>query len=478
MKGSSPVVTACLIWLSVISSALALNDIDLSRAKQPSSIASSPGGQIYIIDKSTTGVLELGPDGVIKTSALYKGFLNRPRDIACRGKDIVVLDGTDIWYLDTGGRLQESLSLSGLGLKSPRAFCLDNLGFTYVTDTVSSSVYKIDPEGKVVVWIGRWGSETGSFVTPVDVVVDRERNFYVADWDLSRVQKFDPMGRFVMTVGEAGEGPGLFKKISAIAVDESGQLLVADYFDRKVQVFFPDGSYRGSIADVGLPADIMLLEGVLYVLDIQSNSLRRFSLDHLSVEVAESSADTSGHDDSGPAKPQPVAGVTRETVSVDEAIPESVPGEREPEVAKTAELTAGALSSDNSLPALDDDVKDSSAPPPDTSPGQVGYRVSLAGERKIYAVDIRKLELLPGGARSAELEFTPIPKEKLFPRSFRVYEDRVMRKVITVQEQAQGVIRLGYSGGASGRLPDSLIVIVSEGQRVGKGTWKRVQDKE
>ena len=531
-------ILLCMLPSALIGYAnFAYADISLPQDQNIEEAAFSPDGRIYCLGSFRSGLIEVGKDGVVKNSALFEGIVQNPRDVAVFKSLVVVLDETNLWFLDAMGRPQRKVALAALGMRSPRAFCLDYLGYIYVVDSHTSSVYKLDPDGRLVLWIGQRGVENGTFLSPVDVGVDAQRNFYVADWDLSRIQKFNPMGQFVMSLGEQGVGPGLFKKISSFVVDEAGRMFVADYFGNRVQVFDSRGAYLGSFVDVELPVDVIVEGESVYVLDSQRCCLCEFTMDQLSHEPfssvtaqyvsSESSSPSSSPDgpggqtsfvrptpaDSDTAAKSQSAPAGSEARTGAKAGEETVPGEtlsalREasdvmPE--KTTASLAGTVKFGDGTEKFWDGTEKFGAGTEKTEPEavetgapggektadsnkksglspRVGYLVSIESDRDVCAVDIRDMTLLPGGGRQIEVSISPVPEKRLTPRDFRVYEDRSLKKVLTVEQQAPGVVILGYSGEGTAEKPQRVIIIVGGmrlggPQRIGKGTWNSTQER-
>lgn len=524
----SPGLIGCTILLCMLPSALtgyanfAYADISLPRDQNIEVAAFSPDGRIYCLGSLRSGLIEVGKDGVVKNSALFEGIVKNPRDVAVFKSLIVVLDETSLWFLDAMGRPQRKVTLAALGVRSPRAFCLDSLGYIYVVDSHTSSVYKLDPDGRLVLWIGQRGVENGTFLSPVDIGVDGQRNFYVADWDLSRIQKFNPMGQFMMSLGERGVGPGLFKKISSFVVDEAGRMFVADYFGNRVQVFDSRGAYLGSFSNVELPVDVIVEGESVYVLDSQRCCLREFTMDQLShepfspvtaeyegspdgpgsqtssVRPTPTDSNTAAESQSAPVVSAAKAGtkageetVPGETLPANRESPDVVPEKTIASLAGTVKYGAGTVKSGARTLKVESDADETGTPGGEKTADstkktglspRVGYLVSIESDRDVCAVDIRDMTLLPGGGRQIEVSISPVPDKRLIPRDFRVYEDRSLKKVLTVEQQAPGVVILGYSGEGATEKPQRVIIIVGGmrlggPQRIGKGTWTSTQER-
>jgi hypothetical protein len=131
----------------------------------------------------------------------------------------------------------------------------------WMVDEGSNMVVKFNPEGRVVMVLGRKpeaidyleryteeghkesgtpAARTGVFNRPTDVTWDTEGNIYVADgYNNSRFTKQSKDGTWVGAVGERGAGPNQFNTVHAITNDAKGNIYVADRGNRRIQVFDP-----------------------------------------------------------------------------------------------------------------------------------------------------------------------------------------------------------------------------------------------
>ncbi len=145
----------------------------------------------------------------------------------------------------------------------------------WVTDKGSDMVIKFNPEGRVVLVIGRKqeasdeGTEPLKHVKPplppvdgmfrqvTDVAWDASGNAYISDGYVnSRIAKVDKDGNWVKSWGEPGDQPGQFNVPHSIAVDAQNNIYVADRGNRRIQVFNTDGKLlRQFTIDVPAPAD-------------------------------------------------------------------------------------------------------------------------------------------------------------------------------------------------------------------------------
>jgi DNA-binding beta-propeller fold protein YncE len=145
----------------------------------------------------------------------------------------------------------------------------------WVTDKGSDMVIKFNPEGRVVMVLGRKqeasdeGTEPLKHVKPplppvdgmfrqvTDVAWDTAGNTYISDGYVnSRIAKVDKDGNWLKSWGEPGDQPGQFNVPHSIAVDAQNNIYIADRGNRRIQVFDANGKFvRQFTIDVPAPAD-------------------------------------------------------------------------------------------------------------------------------------------------------------------------------------------------------------------------------
>ena len=82
-------------------------------------------------------------------------------------------------------------------------------------------------------------AEGGSW--PKGIGADNDGNIYVADTAFGNFQIFDPQGRLLLAIGkrDSNYGPANFMLPAGLAVDEDGRVYLVDQYFRKVDVFRP-----------------------------------------------------------------------------------------------------------------------------------------------------------------------------------------------------------------------------------------------
>ena len=156
----------------------------------------------------------------------------------------------------------------------------------WVVDEGSSMVIKFNPEGRILMTLGRKPEEvrvpapeanapagpgranTGAgipgdnFNRPTDVAWDAAGNIFVSDgYGNSRVAKFDKNGHFLKSWGSKGTAPGQFDLLHSMAIDAQGNVYIGDRSNKRIQVFDNNGTFKTQYTNVGAPYAICISPG-------------------------------------------------------------------------------------------------------------------------------------------------------------------------------------------------------------------------
>jgi DNA-binding beta-propeller fold protein YncE len=117
----------------------------------------------------------------------------------------------------------------------------------WVIDATGHVIYKMDPQGKVIMQLGQKGvAGTGhnNFNLPTDVAFAANGDFYVTDgYASARVVKFSHDGKYLLEWGTRGKGPGQFELPHNVVVDAQGRVYVTDRENRRIEVFDANGKF-------------------------------------------------------------------------------------------------------------------------------------------------------------------------------------------------------------------------------------------
>ena len=185
--------------------------------------------------------------------------------ITADGKgQVMVLVRTAPYFrvLNRDGAFLRAFGDDGL-FQSAHSVTIDSQGALWVTDSAAHLVQKFNPEGRLLMTLGRKG-ETGDnsshdrFNQPNHVAIAPNGDIYVSDGYVNaRVVQFASDGRFVRIIGGVkGSQPGQLQLPHGVALDSRGRILVNDSDNQRVSVFDRNGSFveswpfpsRGGIA--------------------------------------------------------------------------------------------------------------------------------------------------------------------------------------------------------------------------------------
>ena len=192
---------------------------------------------------------------------------------------------TPLLEFDTSGKF-----LHGFGqgmFVQPHGLYIDRDGNIWVTDGrgkdgKGQQVFKLSPEGKVLLTLGKAGvsgSDTDTFNAPSDIVTSPNGDIFIADGhgqtSNARVVKFSKDGKFIKAWGKKGSSPGEFDIPHTIALDSAGRLFVGDRNNNRIQIFNQDGKFLTEWKQFGRPSGIFITkDDTLYVVDSESSATR------------------------------------------------------------------------------------------------------------------------------------------------------------------------------------------------------------
>ncbi|HAJ75314.1 MAG TPA: hypothetical protein DCM64_02555 [Gammaproteobacteria bacterium] len=233
---------------------------------------------------STAGV-DIDPDG------RHLWAIDRCGSNSCAGSNL-----DPIVKIDPNGNVVAAIG-GGLML-FPHGLHVDRDGNVWVTDGQGPDpanpatagkghvVYKLSPEGEVLLTLGRpgvAGNGTDALLeTPCDVVTDADGNIYVGDGHsgqnptatpdtVARIVKFDRNGNLIKYWGGWGSGPGQLKTPHAVDIDSRNRLVVGDRGNNRLQIFDLNGNYIGEFKSFSRPSGIYITDDdTIFVADSES----------------------------------------------------------------------------------------------------------------------------------------------------------------------------------------------------------------
>jgi len=193
--------------------------------------------------------------------------------------------GSRLFEFDPSGKFVREIGKDSYGFMFAAQVRVDPNDNIWVVDQMTSMVIKFDPQGRLLMLLGRKaenvnvptrptkgdgaGRPTDLFERPTDVAWDAAGNIFVADGlGNARIAKFDKDGKFVKSWGKKGTATGDFANVRSIAVDAQGNVYAADGGNKRVQVFDNDGNFKTAFTNVGNAQALCMTKGsnqVLYV---------------------------------------------------------------------------------------------------------------------------------------------------------------------------------------------------------------------
>jgi sugar lactone lactonase YvrE len=186
---------------------------------------------------------------------------------------------TRLCEFDQKGNYIREIGEGLYGFVFAHAVRVDSEDNIWAVDEGSNMVIKFNPEGQVVMTLGRRPEPADAlaaappqgppanpgkyiFDRPTDVGWDQAGNIFVSDgYGNSRVVKYDKNGRFIASVGSKGSAQGQLNLPHSLAVDAKGNVYVGDRSNRRIQVFDDDLTFKAIYDNVGAPWAVCVSPG-------------------------------------------------------------------------------------------------------------------------------------------------------------------------------------------------------------------------
>ena len=197
--------------------------------------------------------------------------------------------GSRLFEFDPSGKFVREIGKDSYGFMFASQVRVDPNDNIWVVDQMTNMVMKFDPQGRLLMLLGRKaenvnvpvrpvkndgaGRPTDLFDRPTDVAWDAAGNIFVADGlGNARVAKFDKDGKFVKAWGKKGSATGEFANVRSIAVDTQGNVYAADGGNKRVQVFDNDGNFKTAFTNVGNAQALCMTKGPTQVLYVSNSN--------------------------------------------------------------------------------------------------------------------------------------------------------------------------------------------------------------
>ena len=190
---------------------------------------------------------------------------------------------TRLFEFDADGNFVREIGAGLYGFEMAHKVRVDPQDNIWVVDEGANMVIELNPEGRVVMVIGRRpepvppGQGTAVPPTdnngpnhkyllarPTDVTWDQQGNIFITDGYFNhRLVKYSPDGIYMGQVGsgERGDGPDQFNTPHTIASDRQGRIYVGDRGNRRVKVYDNNLNLLTMYENVGNPWEICVSGG-------------------------------------------------------------------------------------------------------------------------------------------------------------------------------------------------------------------------
>lgn len=204
---------------------------------------------------------------------------------------------TGLFEFDQNGKMLREIGKDLYGFVFAHVVRIDKDDNIWCVDEGSNMVIEFNPEGHVIMTIGRRAepseappqpgvtptARANSFNRPTDIQWDSDGNGYITDgYGNSRVAKVDKNGKWITTWGKRGTGPGEFHTPHSLAIDAQNRIYVGDRENNRIQVFDTDGKFLKQFTNVGAPWAVCITPGpkqVLYSSDSRPGRIYKLDLD-------------------------------------------------------------------------------------------------------------------------------------------------------------------------------------------------------
>jgi DNA-binding beta-propeller fold protein YncE len=207
-----------------------------------------PGGRVYVADSGNHRIQILSSEGEyvsqIRVPAGPQGKPADPTDVAVdeSRRRLYVVDNDNhrlLIYDQSTFKLVDSWGQPGTDDKEfrfPFFLALNTEGNLYVVDVINTRVQIINPDGKFLGYLGRWGVEPGQFYRPKGIAVGGDNRVFVSDGWLGVIQVFDADRNFVSAIGDEKGELRKFESPVGLSVDQNKRLYVVEMMANKVTV--------------------------------------------------------------------------------------------------------------------------------------------------------------------------------------------------------------------------------------------------
>ena len=264
---------------------------------QPTDIAISEKGKLYVLDGVQHRIVVLSQDGkrefTFGGKGSGKGQLNLPMAIAIEGDRVYIADTGNhrISVFDLSGYFVTTIHLKKTadsnGLPEPVGLVIQDDVITW-SDRRHHRLCQYDLIAKknINCW-GKRGESVAEFQFPFHIALDRDGYLHVVDVLNGRVQMFNRNGKYFTQISRFGLAPGELYRPNGITFGDDRHLFVSDSYRGTISVF-KDGRFKGVLTEDGKtaitfqsPVGLGWHKNRLYIVDSLRNSVEVLNVSNL-----------------------------------------------------------------------------------------------------------------------------------------------------------------------------------------------------
>jgi DNA-binding beta-propeller fold protein YncE len=215
----------------------------------PLGIFVDSAGNVYLADSGNHRIQIFDPFGKYKAEINIPPFEGIPADptdltvdesgnrifiVDNNNHHILVYDLNSLALIDTYG----TPGIEKRQFRYPFLISSDKDGYLYIVDVINTRVQVLNSDGKFVQFIGGWGVKKGEFFRPKGVALDSTNRVYVSDGYMGVIQVFKPNGEFDSVLSNTDKlEVKKFKTPVGIYIDSNNRLYVVEMFANRVGVY-------------------------------------------------------------------------------------------------------------------------------------------------------------------------------------------------------------------------------------------------
>ncbi len=215
----------------------------------PLGIFVDSAGNVYLADSGNHRIQIFNAFGEYSTEINIPPFEAIPSDptdltVDEAGNRIYIVDNNNhhilVYDLNTFALINTygSPGMEKRQFRYPFLIASDRDSYLYIVDVINTRVQVLNADGKFVQFIGGWGVEKGEFFRPKGVALDSNNRVYVSDGYMGVIQIFKPNGEFDSVLSDPDKSTvKKFNKPVGIYIDNHNRLYVVEMFANRVGVY-------------------------------------------------------------------------------------------------------------------------------------------------------------------------------------------------------------------------------------------------